>query len=183
MATGKTKKTAAKTKAKAAVAKKAKQKTVTKPRTKVKAKAKEVKGAKSALTAVKSKNSSNKVQGAAKGGSKGSQSGSAPITRADRLRFERLITPLEDRLIVRMEGVSETTAGGIIIPGTVHERPHRGEVLAIGRGRRNKKGQVRPLDVNVGDHVLFPEFAGTKLALEGEEVLILREEEVLGIVT
>ncbi len=80
-----------------------------------------------------------------------------------------------------MAGVSEKTAGGLFIPGTVSERPQKGEVLASGRGRRNKKGQVRPLDVKVGDTVLFPKFAGTTIEVSGEELLILREDEVLGI--
>jgi chaperonin GroES len=94
-----------------------------------------------------------------------------------------MITPLDDRLVVSVEGPSETTAGGIIIPGTVMARPSRGKVLAKGRGRRNKKGQRRPLAVEVGDEVLFAEFAGTKLQLGDEEVLILREDEVLGVAT
>lgn len=93
------------------------------------------------------------------------------------------LIPLEDRLLVSVEGPSETTAGGIIIPGTVSERPNRGRVLASGRGRRNKKGSVRPLDVSVGDTVLFSSYAGTKVEIGGEELLILREEDVLAIVT
>lgn len=93
------------------------------------------------------------------------------------------ITPLDDRIVVSVEAVSETTPGGIIIPSTVSERPNRGTVLAKGRGRRNKKGTLRPLDVNVGDSVLFPEFSGTKIEIGGHEVLILREEDILGIVT
>jgi chaperonin GroES len=92
------------------------------------------------------------------------------------------ITPLEDRVLVIVEGPSEKTAGGLYIPETVSERPHRGQILALGRGRRNKKGQLRPLDVQAGDTVLFSEFAGTKVTLEGQEFLILREEDVLGIV-
>jgi chaperonin GroES len=93
------------------------------------------------------------------------------------------LTPLDDRLLVAVEGPSEKTAGGILIPGSVVDRPNRGTVLAKGRGRRNKKGSLRPLDVSEGDTVLFPEFSGTKITIDGQELLILREEDVLGIVT
>lgn len=93
------------------------------------------------------------------------------------------LTPLDDRLLVTVEAPAETTAGGIIIPGTMSERPSRGTVVASGRGRRGKKGNLRPLDVEVGDTVLFGEYAGMKIEIDGQELLILREEEVLGIVT
>lgn len=95
--------------------------------------------------------------------------------------LKSLLTPLDDRLLVELEGPAEKTAGGIIIPGTVADRPNRGKVLAKGPGRRNKKGVLRPLDVTVGDMVLFPQFAGQKIEMDGGEFLILREEEVLGI--
>jgi chaperonin GroES len=91
--------------------------------------------------------------------------------------------PIEDRVLIAVEEAGETTAGGIIIPGNVESRPHRGTVLAKGPGRRGKKGQIRPLDVNVGDHVLFPEHAGSKIQIGGDDFLILREDELLGIVT
>lgn len=93
------------------------------------------------------------------------------------------LTPLEDRLLVAMEAASDTSPGGLYIPESASDRPHRGRVLAAGRGRRNKKGQLRPLDVSAGDTVLFDEHAGTKITVEGNEFLILREEDVLGIVT
>lgn len=93
------------------------------------------------------------------------------------------MTPLDDRLLVTVEAPAETTAGGIIIPGTMSSRPSRGTVVASGRGRRGKKGNLRPLDVEVGDKVLFGEYAGMKIEIDGQELLILREEEVLGIVT
>lgn len=108
---------------------------------------------------------------------------SKPVTaKAVSAKALSAITPLEDRIVVTVNGPSETTAGGIIIPGSVASRPSRGTVLAKGRGKRNKKGQLRPLEVEVGDEVLFGEYAGTKLTLEGDEVLILREEEILGLV-
>jgi chaperonin GroES len=96
-------------------------------------------------------------------------------------RIPNAFKPLDDRLIISVEPMAEKTAGGIFIPGTVSERPSRGTVLAIGPGRRNKKGVVRPLDVSVGDTVLFPQFAGQKIEIGADEFLILREEEVLGI--
>lgn len=93
----------------------------------------------------------------------------------------RVLRPLDDRLLVEPEGASDKTAGGIIIPGTAQQRPYRGKVLAKGPGKRNKKGQIRPLDVGVGDLVLYPEFAGTQVTLDGADFVLLREEEVLGI--
>lgn len=92
-----------------------------------------------------------------------------------------MLTPLEDRIVVQPAEATEKTAGGIFIPGNTGAKPNRGVVLAKGRGRRTKKGGLRPLDVNVGDEVLFAEFAGTKLSVAGKEVLILREEDVLGV--
>lgn len=93
----------------------------------------------------------------------------------------KMITPLDDRIIVAVDQMPEKTQGGIIIPGVVAERPNRGTVMAAGPGRRNKKGVVRPLDVNVGDVVLFPQYAGQKIEIGANEFLILREEEILGI--
>lgn len=95
----------------------------------------------------------------------------------------KVLQPLDDRLVVVVEGESEMTAGGIIIPGTVSSRPNRGRVVAKGPGKRTKKGLLRPLDVSVGDAILFPEFAGTTITVSGQELLILREDEVLGITT
>lgn len=93
------------------------------------------------------------------------------------------IHPLADRLVVRAAGASEKTAGGLYIPGTVQERPHQGEVLACGPGAKSKKGRLKPLDVKVGDQVLFGAYAGVTAEFEGQEVLILREDEVLGILS
>jgi chaperonin GroES len=94
-----------------------------------------------------------------------------------------LITPLEDRVIVQVDLAEEKTAGGLYIPTSASERPNRGQVVAAGPGRRNKKGKLRPLDVKTGDCVLFPQYAGTKINVGKDEFLILREDEVLGIVT
>jgi chaperonin GroES len=106
-----------------------------------------------------------------------------PLKKATSKVTLGFITPLEDRLIVVVDGPSDKTPGGLYIPETAADRPHRGRVVALGRGRRNKKGLLRPLDVSSGDTVLFNEYAGTKITVEGEEFLILREEDVLGIVT
>lgn len=94
----------------------------------------------------------------------------------------KMLTPLEDRVVVRVAVVAETTAGGIIIPGTASTQPDRGEIMATGPGRRDKKGRLRPLDVGVGDTVLFPQYTGTKISIGGEDFLIMREDEVLGVV-
>jgi chaperonin GroES len=106
----------------------------------------------------------------------------ATPTKFNNAAVAALLTPLDDRLVVAPDAASETTPGGLIIPGTVAGRPSRGRVLAKGRGKRNKKGALRPLDVSVGDRVMFTEFSGTKVTLAGTDVLILREEDVLGIV-
>ncbi len=91
------------------------------------------------------------------------------------------LTPLEDRIIVKVSMVEKVTAGGIIIPETAQVSGNlRGVVVAVGKGKRNKKGVVRPLDVKKGDEVLFSEFVGTKTDLGGQEVCILRESEILG---
>lgn len=93
------------------------------------------------------------------------------------------IRPLQDRLIVRKEEAAEKSQGGIIIPDTAKEKPVRGEVLAIGNGKLLEDGKIRPMDINKGDVVLFSKYAGTEIKVEGEDFLILREEDVLGIVT
>lgn len=94
----------------------------------------------------------------------------------------KMLTPLEDRIVVRVALAAETTSGGIIIPGTVSPQPDRGEIMAAGPGRRDKKGRLRPLDVEVGDTVLFPQYTGTRISILGEDFLIMREDEILGIV-
>jgi chaperonin GroES len=92
------------------------------------------------------------------------------------------LTPLDDRVVIAPTVAGNKTAGGLIIPDSATQKPIRGTVLAKGRGHRNKKGKLRPLDVNVGDEVLFAEFAGTKITFDGNEFLILREADVLGVV-
>src|SRR6201985_1177084 len=91
-------------------------------------------------------------------------------------------TPLHDRILVRRVEEGESVRGGIIIPDTAKEKPQEGEVIAVGKGKSNDEGKVFPLDVKAGDRVLFGKYSGTEIKIEGEEFLIMREEEVLGIV-
>jgi chaperonin GroES len=90
-------------------------------------------------------------------------------------------TPLHDRILVRRVEEAETIRGGIIIPDTAKEKPQEGEVIAVGKGKSNDEGKVFPLDVKAGDRILFGKYSGTEIKIDGEEYLIMREEEVLGI--
>ena len=92
------------------------------------------------------------------------------------------IRPLYDRIVVkRLESQDEKTASGLIIPDTAKEKPQEGEVVAVGKGKRLEDGKVVSLDVQVGDRILFGKYSGSEVKLEGEELLIMREDEVLGI--
>lgn len=92
------------------------------------------------------------------------------------------IKPLHDRVLIRRIEQDEKTAGGIIIPDSAKEKPVKGEVLAIGPGARDDSGKVVPLDVKVGDVVLFTKWGGTEIKVDGEELLILKESDLIGIV-
>jgi chaperonin GroES len=93
------------------------------------------------------------------------------------------IRPLHDRLIVkRIEEQEQRSVGGIIIPDTAKEKPQEGKVVAVGKGKVNDEGKVLPLDVKAGDRILFGKYSGSEIKIDGEEHLILREEDVLGIV-
>ncbi len=92
------------------------------------------------------------------------------------------IRPLQDRVIVKRIEEEEKTAGGIIIPDTAKEKPQEGQVVAVGKGRADDGGKVTPLDVKVNDRVLFGKYAGTEITLDGEEHIIMREDDILGIV-
>lgn len=92
------------------------------------------------------------------------------------------IRPLHDRLLVKRLEEQETTKGGIIIPDSAKEKPIEGKVLAAGHGKLLEDGKVRPLDVKEGDRILFGKYSGTEIKIEGEEHLILREDEVLAVV-
>lgn len=91
------------------------------------------------------------------------------------------LRPLQDRIIVKRIDEEEKTAGGIIIPDAAKEKPQRGEVVAVGPGKADDQGRMVEMTVKEGDSVLFGKYAGSEVALEGEEVLILREEDILGI--
>jgi len=92
------------------------------------------------------------------------------------------IRPLQDRILLRRVEEEETTAGGIIIPDTAKEKPQEGQVIAAGPGKMRDDGNVTPLDVSKGDRVLFGKYAGTDVTLDGEEYVILREEDVLAVI-
>ena len=91
------------------------------------------------------------------------------------------VRPLHDRVLVKRFNEEEKSKGGIIIPDTAKEKPAQGEIIAVGQGRVNEEGKLRPLDVKKGDRVLFGKYSGTEIKIDGEEFLIMREEEVLGI--
>ena len=90
--------------------------------------------------------------------------------------------PLHDRVLVRRVEAEEKTAGGIIIPDSAKEKPAEGEIVAVGTGAKNEEGKVTPLDVNVGDRVLFGKWSGTEIKVDGEDLLIMKESDILGII-
>ncbi|MDC0986939.1 co-chaperone GroES [Alphaproteobacteria bacterium] len=90
--------------------------------------------------------------------------------------------PLHDRVLLRRVEEEGKTAGGIIIPDTVQEKPSEGEIVSVGSGTRNENGDVTPLDVKAGDRVLFGKWSGTEVKLDGEELLIMKESDIMGIV-
>jgi chaperonin GroES len=92
------------------------------------------------------------------------------------------IRPLQDRILIKRLEEEEKTKGGIIIPDTAKEKPMEGKVVAVGKGKVQEDGKVLPLDVKVGDRILFAKYGGTDVKIEGEDHLILREEEILGII-
>jgi chaperonin GroES len=92
------------------------------------------------------------------------------------------IRPLQDRVIVKRVEEEEKTKGGIIIPDTAKEKPIEGKVIAVGKGKVREDGKVQPLDVRKGDRILFGKYAGTEVKVEGEEHLIMREDDILGVI-
>lgn len=92
------------------------------------------------------------------------------------------VKPLQDRVLVKRIEKEEKTAGGIIIPDTAKEKPAEGKIAAVGPGRVLESGKVLPLDVKAGDHVLFQKYAGTEVKIEGEEYLLMREDDILGVI-
>jgi chaperonin GroES len=91
--------------------------------------------------------------------------------------------PLHDRVVIRRLTPKEKTVGGIIIPDTAQEKPMEGEVIAAGPGARNEQGQIVALEVKAGDHILFGKWSGTEVKLDGEELLIMKESDIMGIIT
>ncbi len=91
------------------------------------------------------------------------------------------IRPLQDRILLRRVDEEEKTAGGIIIPDTAKEKPQEGKVIAVGKGKVTENGKVQPLDVKKGDRILFSKYSGTEVNIEGNEHLIIREDDVLGV--
>jgi len=92
------------------------------------------------------------------------------------------IRPLQDRVIVKRLEEEEKTKGGIIIPDSAKEKPQEGKVIAVGKGKKTEDGKVIPPDVKVGDKILFGKYSGSEVKIEGEELLIMREEDILGII-
>ena len=92
------------------------------------------------------------------------------------------IRPLQDRVIVKRIEEEEKTKGGIIIPDTAKEKPQEGKVVAVGKGKLNDNGKVVPLDVKVNDRILFGKYSGSEIVIDGEEHLIMREEDILGVI-
>jgi chaperonin GroES len=89
--------------------------------------------------------------------------------------------PLHDRVVVRRVEEEQKTAGGIIIPDTAKEKPMQGEVVAVGPGARNEKGEIQALDVKAGDRILFGKWSGTEVKLDGQELLIMKESDIMGV--
>jgi chaperonin GroES len=92
-------------------------------------------------------------------------------------------TPLHDRILVRRVEEADTTRGGIIIPDSAKDKPQEGEVVSVGKGKINEEGKIRPLDVKESDRILFGKYSGTEIKIDGEDFIIMREEEVLGVLS
>jgi len=91
------------------------------------------------------------------------------------------IRPLHDRVVIKRMEEERTTAGGIVIPDSATEKPIRGEVVSVGNGKVNEAGDVRPLDVKAGDQVLFGKYSGTEIKIDGEDLLVMREDDIMGV--
>jgi chaperonin GroES len=97
-------------------------------------------------------------------------------------KFLMNLRPLHDRVIIKRMEEARTSPGGIVIPDSATEKPIRGEVLAAGNGKRTESGEVVPMDVKVGDTVLFGKYSGTEVKVEGEELLVMREEDIMAVI-
>ena len=92
------------------------------------------------------------------------------------------VRPLHDRVVVRRMEEERTSAGGIVIPDSATETPIQGEVIAVGRGKILENGDIRPLDVKVGDRILFGKYSGTEVKLDGKDLLVMREDDIMGVI-
>jgi chaperonin GroES len=92
------------------------------------------------------------------------------------------IRPLHDRVIIKRMEEERTSPGGIVIPDSAAEKPIKGEVLAVGKGKSNEQGEIRPLDVKVGDRVLFGKYSGTEVKVDGEDLLVMREDDIMAVI-
>ena len=92
------------------------------------------------------------------------------------------LRPIDDRVVVKVLEAEEKTKGGIVLPDTAKEKPQKGEIVAAGPGKRNEDGKIQPLDIKKGDKVLFSKYAGTEVKVEGEELLIMREDDIVGVI-
>ena len=175
-----------KTKKKAATKKAAKKKAVSQKTTKKKTTAKKAATKKSTKKTTKKKTAAKKVT-TKKATKKKTAAKKATTEKTPKKKvttdLSGVFTPLDDRVLVQKAERSDTTPGGIVIPDTVSDRPNRGTVMAVGRGRRNKKGQVRPMDVQVGDNIFFQTYAGSEITIGDASALILHEDDILGVVS
>jgi len=103
------------------------------------------------------------------------------ISHKERRKKSMNLRPLQDRIIVKRLEEETMTAGGIFIPETAKEKPQKGEVIAVGNGKKTEEGKILPVDVKKGDKVLFGKYAGTEIKIDGQEYLIMREDDILGI--
>lgn len=110
---------------------------------------------------------------------------SAASTKNSNSNLSSVFTPLDDRVLVQVEETARKTPGGLILPDTVADSSGniRGRVVSVGRGRRDKKGRIHPMDVGLGDHVVFSQYTGNKITLMGQDLIILHEIDVMGVVT
>ena len=92
------------------------------------------------------------------------------------------IKPLEDRIVIKQVEAEQTTASGLVIPDTAKEKPQEGEIMAVGPGARDETGKVQPLDVKAGDRVLFGKWSGTEVRIDGQDLLIMKESDIMGVV-
>lgn len=142
--------------------------------------------AKKAKTLAKTKKVAKPAKTAKAAAAKGSKPSNVlplkkPAGRSAEKKWSHFFTPLDDRVLVELQGPANKTPGGLFIPDTVSEKPSHGLIVAVGRGHRDKKGRMRPLDVQLGDKVLYGQYAGTKVELDGNDFLLLREEDILAV--